>query len=1753
MQDEILASQTVPEWQRLDHLADALTSIDYFLERMLEDRVIPDPRMLEIAEESIAELQAGGTAAVPGADADPNETLVRPAADVAPGARPDDGPSAEFAGDDLDADDLEFGEDAPAGAARDARGAPLDDGPSALSEPAEDDFDLGGDEPEAAQAAHGAPLDDGPSALSEPVEDDFDLGEDAPAVPRDARGAPLDDGPSALSEPAEDDFDLGGDEPEAVQAAHGAPLDDGPSALSKPVEDDFDMGGFELDEETPAAAPEARGAPQDDGPSLLSEPTEGDFDLGLDDDADTPAAPASSGALADDAELIDDEIIEIFLEEVTEVLEQIDASADAWRRNPRDATALTEIRRAYHTLKGSGRMVGASVLGELAWSVENMLNRVIDDTIEPSPAVVALTLQVRDIVPVLRQAFADRQVPELDVSPYMERADVLASGGSAEDLDDLPTEPAGRTPAPAATESAPRRVSSEDAPSDLSDPTEDDFDLGGVEFDLGADDDSTAAPPLPEVSAEDRDPSLLEIFDEEASEHLQTARAFVERARTRGVPPPLSDDLRRALHTLKGSAAMADFPGVSQLAAPLESLVRAYLELQLPVNDKFLDLLDAGLHRIEVGLEHLRQSGEERVYDSAEKDYLQRVGELLERLDADSRARYSGQSQGVPTAGIFSSEGIDLLLDAGAILRDWAAGAMESKRDELLAELRAVDRRAREAGQESIAELAAALAAAHEKIGPRLPATAQAPLERGHESLVGMLDALAAGLEIPAAADDIADLSSLTAADAAPAATGAEAEGAGAETESVAGLDLDPEMVEIFFEEADELLEAIEASIEGWPAGDGTAADELLRCLHTLKGGARMAGLSGLGAEAHDLETWIEHNRADAGAAFFTELRRRADVMAERIAELRRGGSIALHVSGDAGSAPAADEPVPEATRPAAEAAPAPAPAEPVAAAAPAPVPGGGDDLEDADPEILELFLEEAGELVELLDGSLAAWRREPANEIHLEGLLRALHTLKGGARMAGMMAFGEAAHDLETRLIDQRGVGEPDADFFATVQSRADALSERVAALAAGDRSAPTETIEMAPPPASDAAPEAAADAVASDAVAQDAVARDLAEPDVVMPGTFELPDVPEPEAGAAAPPAAPAAVPASREAPPVAMDPSDAKGDGQTKEAQQEMIRVSSGLLDDLVSLAGETSIMRGRVQQEVTDFAVALDEMEATIERIQEQVRRLDNAAQEQILFRQESAKSAGDSDDFDPLEMDRYTQLQELTRTLAESASDVNDLRETLLERVRTTDTLLLQQARINTELQEGLMRTRMVPFARLLPRLKRIVRQVGRELGKPVELEVENAEGELDRNVLERMIAPLEHMLRNAVDHGLEKPEVRTERGKPAQGTIRLKLSQEGGQILIQVADDGGGINAAGVRAKAVERGLLAADAEPTQEEILAFIMSPGFSTAKSVTQISGRGVGMDVVNSEVKQLGGNISIASALGEGTSFTVRLPFTVSVSRALMVSLDGNTYAVPLTGIEGIVRVSPVQLQRRYEGGSTNFAYGGRTYELSYLGEWLGRPRQIKQDAQSVPVLMVRAGDQARAVHVDAVSGSREIVVKSLGPQFAQVAGVSGATILGDGSVVVILDLPSLLRGSSRIELTGAADAEEPRSRKRHVMVVDDSVTVRKVTTRLLERKGFEVTVAKDGVEAVAMLAEMKPDVMLLDIEMPRMDGFEVATHVRNDARLADLPIIMISSRTGDKHRERAEGIGVDRFLGKPFQEAELLSTIEDLATS
>jgi chemosensory pili system protein ChpA (sensor histidine kinase/response regulator) len=336
----------------------------------------------------------------------------------------------------------------------------------------------------------------------------------------------------------------------------------------------------------------------------------------------------------------------------------------------------------------------------------------------------------------------------------------------------------------------------------------------------------------------------------------------------------------------------------------------------------------------------------------------------------------------------------------------------------------------------------------------------------------------------------------------------------------------------------------------------------------------------------------------------------------------------------------------------------------------------------------------------------------------------------------------------------------------------------------------------------------------------------------------------------------------------------------------------------------------------------------------------------------------------------------------------------------------------------------------------------------------------------------------------------------------------------------------------------------------SDEEAMQLILEPGFSTAGAITQQAGRGVGMDVVATEIKRLGGALHMETKAGEGTVFTIRLPLTLAISHALVVRTGEEYYALPLPTVEGVLRLSKTEVAAHLGRDAGAFDYAGQKYRFQHLATFVGlSPSELPGQDVTIPVVLVRAGEHSTGLVADELIGSREIVVKSVGPQISGIRGISGATILGDGRIVIILDIGALVRGEWRVRYA-AQPLREKGDRRTFAMVVDDSITVRRVTQRLLERNGMRVLTARDGMDAVTLLQDNVPDIILLDIEMPRMDGYEVAAHVRNDPRLRDVPIIMITSRVGEKHRARAIELGVDDYLGKPYQEAQLLDAIVPL---
>lgn len=767
-------------------------------------------------------------------------------------------------------------------------------------------------------------------------------------------------------------------------------------------------------------------------------------------------------------------------------------------------------------------------------------------------------------------------------------------------------------------------------------------------------------------------------------------------------------------------------------------------------------------------------------------------------------------------------------------------------------------------------------------------------------------------------------------------------------------------------------------------------------------------------------------------------------------------------------------------------------------------------NIHDLDEKLLDIFTEEAKDLLDQSDNLLVQMKQSTEGIEPLLGLQRNLHTLKGGARMAGLFSIGELSHSLESFIqasAEQAVV--PGAAQLGIIEKTLDALHRMADQVDARVKpESPTALIQML-----DACGEITATAAQPTAETKSVPAIKS------LSGPIDLQDL-DTDEGLRTP---------------------------------QDVIRIRADLLDQLVNFAGEVAIYRARLEQQLDQFKANLVELDQTTSRLREQLRRLDIETEAQIAARN-IREADQDNTHFDPLELDRFTTQQQLSRSLAESSNDLINLQVTLDDLTRHHETLLLQQSRVSSELQEGLMRTRMVPFETLLPRLRRIMRQAAEDSGKQVELRVEGAQGEMDRSVLDRMTAPLEHLLRNAVAHGVESPDLRRSAGKSESGSVVINVAQEGTEVVFSVRDDGHGLDVAQIRSKAIQRGLIQAEDELSQDQVLALITHTGFSTVDTVTRLAGRGVGMDVVSTAIRNLNGSLDIQSTLGHGTEFIIRLPMNLAVTKAVFVKIGESRFAIPIASVDGVGRIGREELDEKMRLESPEFNYAGNRHKIYDLGNLLDLPPAKAADSMQIPMLLSKSGQDRIAICVDQVLGSQEIVVKPVGPQVTSVPGVYGASIMPDGGVIIILDLAPLVRHNAKRQIQQTPKAVEDTSRSMPlVMVVDDSITMRKVTSRILERNNFKVVVARDGLEAIEKMTEQVPDLVLLDIEMPRMDGYEVAQNMKSDARLEHVPIMMITSRTSEKHRQRAFDLGVERYLGKPYQEFELMRQLNEIFKS
>ena len=867
---------------------------------------------------------------------------------------------------------------------------------------------------------------------------------------------------------------------------------------------------------------------------------------------------------------------------------------------------------------------------------------------------------------------------------------------------------------------------------------------------------------------------------------------------------------------------------------------------------------------------------------------------------------------------------------------------------------------------------------------------------------------------------------------------------------------IDPVLVDIFTDEAQELLQTTSQLLED-DFSKKEVVEELQRTMHTLKGGARLVGFTAIGDTAHLMESVID-----------------------KVPELAEGkvrqAKTLLHFGLDAH--------------------------------------------------------------YDMLDSVLRHEMPQPALEVN-----ESLKTFadSGVYRPPSQKAGDNAEPAPDSSEQPQEQPQEAQSEAPQTAPAEAPAASDTDSSAASTAPAAPATA------PSASTAPAAAESAASAAPADSPAPAAKTAEPPVAPPAP------PEKDKGFDGKPEGVESVIEYGNDQPEKKDEKkpEAKKDDKDGNADNlpRYVRVDAQLLDEMIAMTGETAIMRSRMENVISEAEFNLNELTRVATRIAEQMRRLDSETEAQMLYRRE--QQGEDDTHFDPLEMDRFSEIQQLSRQLSEAIDDLKNLQDTLSQDNIILRNLSTQQGIIQRSIQDHLLTTQLMRFDVHEARLRRLVKQTAKSVGKDVNFILEGGEVEVERRLLEDILPALEHMIRNSLAHGIEKPEARLATGKPETGTIKLVVSVHAAELSVDLIDDGQGLNYDRIREKAAAKGLLDPERANDEAYLSTLILRSGFSTAESLSQLAGRGVGMDVVNEMVKQRRGQIGVYSLRGKGTQFTLSMPFSMSIAEVLLVEIAGQTFAAPMSSIAAISQVDRDSLQRSFDGETVYQHYNDQDYRQYILGAYF-KPGQYSfaVEEQSAPVLFINAGGEPVAFHVDRILNRLEIIVKNVNRQVLNIPGISGATILGDGRVVPVLELLDLSRRIANLtpihdEVAAAEEARIP-----NVLVVDDSVTMRKVSTRLLERHHYNVATAKDGLDAIEVLAGFTPDIILLDIEMPRMDGFEFASHVRNSSNVRDVPIVMITSRTGDKHRERADAIGVQGYLGKPYSEEVLIQTLEHL---
>ena len=1371
-------------------------------------------------------------------------------------------------------------------------------------------------------------------------------------------------------------------------------------------------------------------------------------------DPKAAAAAVDAGAASDD---VDAELLEIFLEEAREVVGNGQEAVQALTDMPGDMEQQTTLRRAFHTLKGSSRMVGLNEFGEAAWSMEQLLNAWLPEEKPVTPELRGLASDALAAFGTWVEDIAQHTDARWKAAPFTASADALRKNGEVVAL--VAGQPA-----------------------------------DGAEPQVTMADAAASAPAELDADALEADADMPSAF----SDTLNPA------ARVEGEPE-----------------------------APVAPL--AITAFDLP--DLELDADQAGGGEVNTLAVKV---GEPVLDDSAFADFSSKV-DVVESDPAEvgSFSAFADLAASPAQERTVSTQDSDLA--EGVTEADVAGDEPLLSLD--LQELSFVDDE--EAAGKS--DVSTTLPADNEPLAlelPELDFAAQLPAVADEEVSEPMVAEEAAAPEMDVPAEPVA-------ADEPAEDVSSDGDDASLYRE-IGDLKVSIPLYNVYLSEADEWSRQLIADLSEWALMlNEQVPERAIARAHSLAGSSATVGFTGLSGLARAIEHALQRLHGQGRGTS-----EQAKTLVEAAEDVRRvlhqfAAGILKEPNPQVLEAvqqlePTEAEPVAEVDEEAAEE-PQAGPVEAevaraaatvrtqdAAAAGQTPRQSIADDIDvvDAvDEDLFPIFEEEAEELLPELGRAMRDWVGNPEDRGAHRQVMRGLHTLKGSARLAGALRLGEMAHRTES-AIEQLGSESLEREDLEPLLDHLD------------DLQAAFRRLQTRGEPAAE--------------LADDQV--------TVQTIDTEAPVVPQqPTAEAAVPSATPAIkpVPGGSVAQPVGLSLTTARAHAQ------QAVRVRAQLLDRLVNQAGEVITSRARLEAEVGQLRTSLTDLTGNLERLRLQLRDVELQAETQMQSRLALAKDADQG--FDPLEFDRFTRMQELTRMMAESVNDVATVQRTIQRAVDASEDDLAAQARQSRELQRDLLRTRMVEFEGISERLYRVVRQASKEAGKQVRLDITGGSIEMDRGILDRMTPAFEHLLRNCVVHGIETQAVREARSKDPVGSIAIEVLQSGNDVSVTFRDDGGGLNAARIRERAVQRGLIAPDQQLSDQEVAGLIFEPGFSTATEVTELAGRGVGMDVVHTEIRALGGRVETSFREGQGTSFKLVMPLTTAVTHVVMLRAGNLAVGVPSNLVEIVRRATVDELAQAYRDG--HFAHGGEDVPFYWSGALLqSSSHSTEPPAKSTPVIVFRSAAQRVALHVDEVLGHQEVVVKSLGPQLARLPGLVAITALASGAVALIYNPVAMANvygeqahafsalhaqtEAAAVTEQGsqpptAVVAEAPKSDIPLVLVVDDSITVRRVTQRLLQREGYRVALANDGLQGLERLQAERPAVVLSDIEMPRMDGFDFVRNIRADEKLRDLPVVMITSRIAEKHREHARELGVNDYLGKPYSEEELLGLIKRYA--